>query len=249
MSNEIALALSGGGVRGMAHIGAIRAIEEAGYRIRALSGCSFGAIVAVTYAAGIDWQALPHLSPAWLTVRNARPGWGQGGLLSTEMVAGLLKSLSLPTMLEDLPLPVTVNATDLASGEAVYFTQGLISMLVSASCCLPGLMTPVQYDGRVLIDGGVVDVLPIEPLKGLGLPIWAIHTNPYPENPLPGISARLVVERSGQLMLSRQAQAKRDQVDRYLEPKSLGNYRMLDWARSEQIAEEGYAALQAELKS
>ncbi len=244
----IALALSGGGVRGAGHIGAIRAITEAGYRVCALSGCSFGALVAVAYAAGCDMERLTASIPQSLSFRHARPGLGHGGLLSIDILKGLLKPLHLPERLEDLPIPVTINATDLNSGSAIYFNKGPLEMLVAASCCLPGLMTPVLYEGMVLVDGGVVDVLPIAPLKDSGLPIWAIHTNAYPAGPMPEISTRLVLERMGQLVLCRQAQTKREQVDRFIEPTALGRFRMLDWHLARQIVEEGYVALRAELK-
>ncbi len=169
MKPKIGLALGSGSARGWAHIGVIRALEEAGIRPDVLCGCSVGALVGAAYADG-DLAALEQWVSglAWKDVV---------GLLDVSLAGGLLKGDKLIAFFERhfvdkdfsaLPLPFACVATDLANGREVWLREGSVAAAVRASIALPGLFAPVNRDGRLLVDGGLVNPVPVSLCRALG---------------------------------------------------------------------------------
>ena len=236
----LALALSGGGARGIAHLGVLAALDELGLPVGALAGASSGGIVSAFYAAGFAPREVLRLLQNTSIPRLTRPVFGRNGLLSLEAVGQLLaRHLGADLRFEDLRLPLTLVATDLVAGESVYFSQGPLLPPLLASSAVPILYRPVEYQGRRLVDGGLLNNLPVEPLLGRGQPVVGVHCNPInPEATLPTL--RRVVERTLQIALSANVTTRKTQCALLLEPPELRQYRPLDFRKADELFEIGY---------
>jgi NTE family protein len=165
---KIGLALGGGAVRGMAHIGVLIALERAGTPIDCIAGASVGALVGACYAAGLSAGALLELALQIGWRHLARPAIPGDGLLSFAPLERLLVDRLGDLSFGDLARPFAAVATDLAAGQAVLLQSGRLAPAVRASCTIPGLVKPIQIDGRTLYDGAVVDNLPVDAVRALG---------------------------------------------------------------------------------
>lgn len=162
----VALALGTGGARGLAHIGAIEAIEAAGYRIIAVSGSSIGALIGGIYAAGKldvyrDWvcalQKMDVLKLVDWTLSGA-------GLIKGERIIDALRELIGEVNIEELPIPFTAVATDLDREREVWLTRGPLFDAIRASIAIPTIFRPHPVNGHRLVDGGLMNPLPLTPL-------------------------------------------------------------------------------------
>lgn len=161
----VSLVLGSGGARGLAHIGVIRWLEEHGYQIRSIAGCSMGALIGGIYAAGklseyehwvrsitrMDIMALLDLT------------WDRGGLVRGDRLIDTLTNLVGNVLIEDLELPFTAVATDLERQKEVWINSGNLFDAIRASIAIPLLFTPFRYRGLTLVDGGVLNPVPIAP--------------------------------------------------------------------------------------
>ncbi|MDO6692582.1 patatin-like phospholipase family protein [Aliiglaciecola sp. 3_MG-2023] len=167
---KIGLALGSGAARGWAHIGIIQALEELGIEVDVVAGCSIGAYVGAAYASNkleplADWAS--SLSE-WQVLGLMGVGFRKGGLASGIKVFKALEENFCEREFEQLSKPLGVVATDLYSGKEVSFTQGPIGEAVRASCAIPALFPPIAYKGRWLVDGAVVNPVPVNLCRQLG---------------------------------------------------------------------------------
>lgn len=167
---SIGLALSGGGVRGLAHIGVLKLLEEEQIPIAYLAGTSMGGIVAGLYAAGLSIQDLKRLSMTTGILDFATPDPNRYGLLGhKKMRAFFVKALgSEKVTFADLSIPTTLVATDLESGEMVLFNEGPLIPAMLATSAVPFIFGPVRCDGRWLIDGGTINNFPVDVVRTMG---------------------------------------------------------------------------------
>jgi len=162
---RVAVALGGGGARGYAHIGILAVLEERGYEIVSIAGTSMGAVVGGLYASGgldaySEWVCgLAHRDVLRLYDLSPRAP----GAIRGERIFAHVSDILGDARIEDLPLPFTAVATDLMAGEERWFQEGPVAAALRASAALPGFMTPVVINGRLLADGGLVNPLPIAP--------------------------------------------------------------------------------------
>lgn len=167
---KIGLALGSGAARGWAHIGIIQALEELGIKVDVMSGCSIGAYVGAAYASG----KLPDLAQwvssltEWQVLGLMGVGLHRGGLVSGVKVFQALEDNFSAATFEELSIPLAVAAVDLYSGREVCFQKGPISSAVRASCAIPGLFPPVSHNNRWLVDGAVVNPVPVNLCRQLG---------------------------------------------------------------------------------
>ncbi|MGZ4506249.1 MAG: patatin-like phospholipase family protein [Blastococcus sp.] len=158
-----AVALGGGGARGYAHIGILEVLEERGYDVVGIAGSSMGALVGGLYAAGgmdaySEWvRGLTHRDVLRLYDLSPRAP----GAIRAEKIFARVSDILGDMRIEDLPVRFTAVATDLMTGEERWFTEGPITASIRASVALPGFMTPVVLDGRLLADGGLTNPLPL----------------------------------------------------------------------------------------
>ena len=165
MKKRIALVLGSGGARGYAHIGVIEELESRGYDIACIAGCSMGAVVGGVYAAGKldlyrDWiQSLDYLDVLRLVDVSFRLGAIRG-----EKVFGQIRNIVGEINIEDLRIPYTAVATDLTHQQEIWFQEGCLHQAMRASAAIPSLFTPVMQGNRMLVDGGLLNPLPIVPV-------------------------------------------------------------------------------------
>ncbi len=167
---KIGLALGSGAARGWAHIGIIKALEELGVKIDIVSGCSIGAYVGAAYTSNrldglSDWACS---LTEWQVLSLMGVGFNRGGLVSGQRVFQALADNFSEVSFDELSKPLAVVATDLYSGKEVSFTQGTIIDAVKASCAIPGLFPPTYLNERWLVDGAVVNPVPINLCRQLG---------------------------------------------------------------------------------
>lgn len=169
MRPTVGLALGGGGARGWAHIGVIRALSEAGLEPEVITGTSMGAAVAAAFAAG----KLDELE-AWALGLDRTKVLGlfdfsfRGGLIQASRVFEHLESILPDVDIESLDIPFAAVATDFERGSAVRLTRGRLRQALRASIAIPGLISPCSLDGRWMVDGGLVDPVPVGPCRALG---------------------------------------------------------------------------------
>ncbi len=167
MTKDIALVLSSGGARGLAHIGVIEELEAMGYNITSIAGCSMGALIGGFYAAGkleafrdwmktIDRRKMMDLSDFSLSLSHIVKG---------DRIIEAMKEVVSDINIEDLPIPYCAVSTDWEHGEEVVFCNGSLFEAIRASISLPSFFDPVRKDGRILIDGGVINPLPLNRVK------------------------------------------------------------------------------------
>lgn len=160
---DVALVLSSGGARGLAHIGAIEELVDRGYRIRSIAGTSMGALVAGMYATG----NLDRFKE-WMETMDRRKiisltdfSLGFDHLVKGRRIIAALKEIVSDVRIEDLPIPYTAVATDWESGHEVVFTRGSLYGAIRASISLPAFFSPVKSGSKILIDGGITNPLPL----------------------------------------------------------------------------------------
>lgn len=166
--NRIGLALGGGAVLGAAHIGVLKALEEIDVKVDYITGTSAGAIVAALYAFGKRWDEMEELfgKVNWLDLSGMTIS--QYGLLSGKKLAAFLVKKIGQVNIEDARLPLAIIAADISTGEKVVLQAGDLATAVMASTSIPGIFIPVELDGKMLVDGGVVEKVPVSPLKEMG---------------------------------------------------------------------------------
>jgi NTE family protein len=168
---KIGLALGSGGARGFAHLGVIMALQEAGIPIHLIAGSSMGALVASFYGAGIDLDRLYKLSTAFKRKYFLDFTVPKMGFISGKKIKEFIKVFTHGKNIEELSLPIGIVATDLLTGERVVFQKGPVAEAVRASISIPGIFVPEKYEGRILVDGGVADRVPISVAKEMGADI------------------------------------------------------------------------------
>lgn len=173
---KIGLALSAGGVRGFAHVGVLESLDNAGLPIDMISGTSMGSVVGSLYAAGLPTEKLWEIS-THMTMDSITPDYNAMGLLRFLFAKKLPSSSNLVNFFheqlgemrfEDMKIPFSCAAMDVKTGERVVFNSGPLAIAVRASMNLPGVFEPVEYRHRALVDGAVVDYLPVESVKLMG---------------------------------------------------------------------------------
>ena len=195
---SISLVLGGGGARGLAHIGVIQWLTENGYDIRSIAGSSMGALVGGIYATGklsvyAEWVlALERLQ----VLRLLDPTFGRDGLFKGARIMGVLRELIGDCAIEDLPVSFTAVATDLESGEEVWLREGRLFDAIRASIATPLVFTPFRHGARTLLDGALVNPLPIAPTLNddTDLTVAVNLSGPAELRPVPAPSTTAMVD-------------------------------------------------------
>src|SRR3954465_4657148 len=169
---RIGLALGSGSARGWAHIGAIRALEERGIKPDLVCGTSIGALVGAAYASGeLDRLEKWVTGLAWTTVVRLMDLTWRGGLIRGQRLFTLFRTIFQDRDIDGLPIPYGAVATELYSGRELWLRHGNLLDAVRASCAMPGLFTPMIRDGEVVVDGGLVNPVPVSMCRALGADI------------------------------------------------------------------------------
>ncbi len=180
---KIGLALGAGGARGLAHIGALRAMEEAGLEPAAVAGSSMGAVIGAMIAAGHDSGLVTRAfsDPSRLTLPFLSRG---GGLVVQSRIIDAFCE-DLPERIEALGLPFAAVAVDVSLGDPVVLDRGPLKPALAASIAVPGILEPVRIGGRYLIDGGVLNPVPVDVVRTMAdHPVVAVDVTPAPDRKL-----------------------------------------------------------------
>lgn len=165
---RVGLALGGGFARGMAHIGVIKALEEANIPIRFLAGTSVGSLLAGAYASGATVEEMAAFGKAVRWHDFGKWTFSKMGLASNRRLEAIVRRLFKTKQFEDLKIPLVIIAADLATGRPVLFKEGKLAVAVRASCAYPGLFLPVEHNGTHLVDGGLVRTVPTQSVRDMG---------------------------------------------------------------------------------
>ncbi|GAB7388097.1 patatin-like phospholipase family protein [Bacillaceae bacterium] len=166
---KVGLALGAGGARGFAHVGVLKVLRRRGIPVDMIAGSSMGSLIGALYAHSRDPEML-----AKLAIHLKRKHWldltvtGKLGFVNGEKVKELIRLLTQGKNIEEMSVPLAIVATDLATGERVVFREGPVDCAVRASIAIPGIFTPERLGGRFLVDGGVVDRVPVTAVKEMG---------------------------------------------------------------------------------
>lgn len=172
-SSKIGVALGSGASRGLAHIGVMRALEEQGLQVSFVAGTSMGAFIGSVFAAGnLQRLATDFLVFDWRQVAGLLdPVFPRSGLIDGQKVATFLSDYISRRRIEDLPVKFRAVATDLLTGAEAVLDSGDVTEAVRASIAVPGLLTPVRCNGRILLDGGLVNPVPVSVVRAMGADI------------------------------------------------------------------------------
>jgi len=166
------LALSGGGARGLAHIGVLRALENANIQPGYLTGTSMGGVIAAGYASGLSPNDMEQIALKYASVRKlwglADPTLPRRGLFQGERLLAFFEKHMQGRTFADLRVPLTLVAVDLNSGKEVHMREGSVAEAVRATVSVPGLLAPVENNGQRLVDGGLLNNVPVDVVREMG---------------------------------------------------------------------------------
>jgi NTE family protein len=165
---KIGLALGGGFARGIAHVGALKVLEEEGIPIDYLSGTSVGSIIAAAYCSGVSAKELSEVALLVRFKHFARWTFSRYGFCNNDRIDGLMRRMMKVHTFEEMRIPLAVAATEFNTGNAAVFTSGPVIPAVRASCAYPGMFLPVEVNGKTYVDGMLAWLVPTTPLKAMG---------------------------------------------------------------------------------
>ncbi len=235
------IVLSGGAVRGFAHAGVLKALNEAGIFPDVISGASAGSIVGSLYADGRSPDEIMLMFADKSLYKFLEFIVPSRGLLKiTGLYKELLKGLHAKVF-EELKIPLYVALTDMNHGKSVYISKGELANHVIASCTIPGLFTPVVIDGITYVDGGVMNNLPLEPISHQCEMLIGVNTNPigYQEE----FSSMIkLTDRAVHMIIDNAIAEKKKNFDLFIEPAELNRYGLLDMSKGREMFNIGYEA-------
>jgi NTE family protein len=236
---KIALVLSGGGARGISHIGAIKALEEHGFKPDIISGTSAGAFVGALIAYGYKADEIFDIVLKTRFSSYLRFAFSSGGLFKIDRVGEIIKKYIPENSFESLKIPIVIAASDIHAGQEVVFRTGDLAKIVMASCCLPGIFKPFILDGKELVDGAIFNNLPVGPIEKDADYIVGIHCNPLPAE-RPYTSIHQVTYRSIKLAMRHKAQASMNRCDLFIEAPKLSPFNTFDFTKAQKLYDIGY---------
>lgn len=239
--HKVGLVLSGGGLRGIGHLGAIKALEEHGYQPSIISGCSAGAIIGAFYAAGHTVDEMLHV----IQDNNLFPTTSfrlrASGFIDNHFLARLIQKYIPKNTFESLKIPLHVSATNILSGKTEYFHTGTLDEALLASSSVPLMFPSVKRAQSVYYDGGILDNLPVKPLLGQCKLLIGVHVNApdqiTPDKLTPAKTLDRIVHLANGQSVAQSAQ----KCDLFLEPPDMLKFSMFGKKELMEIYEYVYA--------
>lgn len=236
---KIGIALSGGGVRGVSHLGVLKALNQRGIFPNRISGSSAGAIAGALYAAGHEPDQILEIIIKTNYFKFLRPAISWTGILKMDIVEELFKKYLPENSFESLRMPMTVTVTDIRRAKVVYFSEGELIKPLMASSCIPGMFDPIAIGNNYYVDGGVLNNLPIEPLEGVCDVIIGVNCNHLPvEHNIKNIKS--LIERTVIMSMNYNVYSRKEKCDFFIEPKGLAKYGVFDIKKAKEIFDFGY---------
>ncbi|RKR81684.1 NTE family protein [Mucilaginibacter gracilis] len=238
-SDKIGIALSGGGIRGVSHLGVLQALTDNGIRFSHISGTSAGAIAAAFFAAGYAPKEILNIIREAKLFKLLRPAIGSTGLLSILNAQHLIKQYIPHNSFKELKTNITISSVDLGEGRLVYFTEGDLDLAILASCCLPGIFRPIIINQHMYVDGGILNNFPVEPLVGNCDFIIGSSCNHLPVV-TEITSFGKMIDRAAMIAINSSLNTHKILCDVVIEPHGLGDYGIFDTDAAEEIYMIGY---------
>jgi NTE family protein len=236
---KIGIALSGGGIRGVAHLGVLKALNEAGIHPDYVSGSSAGAIAGTLYCYGYTPDEIFELIVKTKFFKFLRPAISWKGILTMEVIEPLYGQYIQTNNFAELKVPLFIAATNLSKGHVEYFSEGEIIRPLMASSCIPGVFDPITMHNELYVDGGVLNNMPIDPLEERCDVIIGVNCNHLPEvHDVPNM--RKMIERSVILAMNCNVYNRKPRCDYFIEPPGLAHFGVFDVKRAKEIFDAGY---------
>lgn len=236
---KVGIALSGGGARGIAHIGVLKALEEMGVKISAISGTSAGSIVAALYAYGYKPDQIFELIKNLSIFKSVSLAWTWTGLLTMDGLKEILLKNIPENNFNALKIPLTVAATEIRKGHIHYFNEGELVPAVMSSCSIPAIFNPVSFNGGLFVDGGLFDNLPVRPIREQCDWVIGSHCNQVSPEFDPK-NLKVVIERSLLMAIYANTQLSRSMCDVFIEPPRMDRFSTFDINKAQEIFESAY---------
>ena len=231
---KVGLVLSGGGIRGIAHLGVLQALTEAGIKFSKISGTSAGSIVGSLYSQGMQPYDILQIFLKTKLYRFLRPAFTHPGLLSLDHTRSLFLEHIPHDSFEGLKIPLVIAATDFSEGKLRYFSSGKLIDIVLASCSIPGVFKPIIIEGKMFVDGGVLDNFPIEPIKSDCDFIIGSSCNHLPVVKTIA-NFRKLFQRAAIMSINSDMENKCQFLDVLIEPEGMGATSIFDVQKTEEI--------------
>ncbi len=241
MQYKIGIVLSGGGTRGVAHIGVLQALREHGIEPECIAGTSAGALVGALYAAGYSAEEMLEFFARKRPFAVSKFSLAKPGLVDTHKVWDDFHEYFPDDRFEALQRKLFVTATDIVNARQEIVTSGPLVAALLASSAIPMVFTPIQIEGRWFADGGIINNFPIEPLKVLCDAILGVYASPLrTADRIDLKSAWAVSQRAFEVAMYHGSKGKFRECDMLLCPEELGAYGAFDTKRMDEIYEIGY---------
>ncbi len=243
MRYKLGIVLSGGGSRGLAHAGILRALVEQGIAPDCIAGTSAGALVGALHASGRGTAEILRFFDDANPFRLSRLALGKPGVIDSEKILGAFHPWFPEDSFEALKVPLFVTGTDLVSGRLEVWSSGPLVRPLLASSAVPFVISPTRVNGRLFADGGIVNNFPVEPLFGLCDAILGVHATPLSapsESDLQSTFA--VTQRAFEIGMFHASKRKFHHADLVIAPAGLARFSTFDTRRHAEIAEVGYRA-------
>jgi NTE family protein len=236
---KVGIALSGGGIRGISHLGVLKALSEIGIVPAKVSGTSAGAIVGAMYCQGYQPEEILRIIVETNFFKFMRPAISWNGILKMESIGELYRVYFPHNDFAQLKTPLAVAATDIKKGKVVYFDEGELIKPIMASSSIPGMFAPIVIGERFLVDGGVLNNLPVEPLEGICDFVIGVNCNHLPEES--NISnMKKLIERAVIMSMNYNVYSRKAKCDFFIEAPGLGKYGVFDLKKSPELFRAGY---------
>lgn len=243
---NIGLALSGGGMRGVAHLGVIKALEERQITPTHIAGSSAGAIVGALYAYGYDWKEILDFFKSVQLLNITKYALGKPGIIDAEKFYPEFKNYIKKDNFNALEKVLYITATDILKGKLKIFKSGELIRPLLASAAFPGVFAPVKIDDTYYIDGGALNNFPVEQLESECDIIIGVYVNGYDDISIEKLKHSYnVVERAFKLKSVQEDHQKFKECDIIISPKELDNYATFDNNYLDEIFDIGYNAASA----
>lgn len=238
-NKKIGIVLAGGGARGFAHLGVLKALEEKGITADYISAVSAGSIVGAFIASGKTPDQVMEIMKENDFFDYAKVMMPKQGLMSLENLHKNLEEQLEEHTISELKIPLYIAASNLVTGKIKYFSRGDLCQIVQASSSIPVLFSPVEIDGDLYADGGLLNNLPVEPLKDKCDIIIAVNIMPIEETRKLENLIDIAV-RTFQLSVNRNQEQIKDTVDLFIQPEGLDKYNILDTQHADILFKLGY---------
>lgn len=244
------LVLSGGGFRGIAHIGVIKALDEYGFEITHISGTSAGAIIGALYSGGVDWKQILEFIKQINIFSINNYAVGKPGFVDTEKFYNKFSEFFSADNFESLKIPLFITATNILDGSLKVFSEGELIRPLLASAAFPGVFTPIKIADSYYVDGGALNNFPVDLIKNYCDQIIGVYVNPFLKIEIDELKHSYnVLERAYKIRSAMDALSKFGDCNLVISPKDLINHGTFSINDVDAVFDLGYQAAIKALKN